>query len=166
MTYSLDFRQKVFEQKAKHDLTFEQTSERFGIGIATLFRWQKKLIPCVMRNKPSTKIDDCQLLEDVKNYPDDYQWERAERFGVTQRAIGLALKRLGISYKKKHCTIPRPTTRHVSTSNRKYAGMKRKEKPVFMSMKVALLKICPAPMVIPNAVIAVLAGMIGIRREE
>ena len=55
MTYSLDFRQKVFEQKAKHNLTFEQASERFGIGIATLFRWQKKLIPCVMRNKPSTK---------------------------------------------------------------------------------------------------------------
>ena len=104
MTYSLDFRQKVFEQKAKHDLTFEQTSERFGIGIATLFRWQKKLVPCVMRNKPSTKIDDCQLLEDVKNYPDDYQWERAERFGVTQRAIGLALKRLGISYKKNTAT--------------------------------------------------------------
>ena len=100
MTYSLDFRQKVFEQKAKHDLTFEQTSERFGIGIATLFRWQKKLIPCKTRNRSATKINDDQLLEDVKNHPDDYQWERAERFAVTQRAIGLALKRLGISYKK------------------------------------------------------------------
>tara|TARA_B100000519_G_C13954187_1_gene302158 strand:- start:21 stop:155 length:135 start_codon:yes stop_codon:yes gene_type:complete len=44
--------------------------------------------------------------------------------------------------------------------------MKRKEEPLFMSMKVVLLKICLAPMVIPNVVIAVLARMIGIRREE
>jgi len=56
--------------------------------------------------------------------------------------------------------------RHVSTSNKKYARMKSKEKPLFMSMKVVLLKRHPAPMVIPNAVIAVLARMIGIRREE
>ena len=43
--------------QAKHDLTFEQTSERFGIGIATLFRRQKKLIPCKTRNRSATKIN-------------------------------------------------------------------------------------------------------------
>ena len=56
--------------------------------------------------------------------------------------------------------------RHVSTSNKKYARMKSKEKPLFMTMKVVLQQKHPTPMVIPNVVIAVLARMIGIRREE
>ena len=100
MTYSLDFRQKVFELKIKNGLTFAQTSEQFDIGIATLFRWKKNWNPCQTRHKPATKINSGKLIEDVKNHPDDYQWERAKRFGVTQRAIGLALKRLDITYKK------------------------------------------------------------------
>ena len=57
MTYSLDFRQKVFTYKAKKELTFEQTSEHFDIGIRTLFRWQSNIEPCSTRNKPATKID-------------------------------------------------------------------------------------------------------------
>ena len=120
MTYSLDFRQKIFKHKAKHGLTFAQTSERFDIGIATLFRWQKRLTPCQTRNKPTIKIDEDQRLEDVQKYPDDYQWERAQRFGVTQRAIGLAFKRLGISYNKKHYSIQRPAKKNVSTSSTKF----------------------------------------------
>ena len=104
MTYSLEFRQKVFSHKAKKGLTFAETSERFDIGIATLFRWQKNLIPCKGRNKPATKISSDKLREDVEKHPDDYQWERAKRFGVTQRVIGLALKRQGISYKKNSNT--------------------------------------------------------------
>ncbi|MDP8052882.1 IS630 transposase-related protein [Pasteurella atlantica] len=100
MSYSLDFRRKVFEIKAKKGLTFEETSQYFNIGIRTLFRWKKKIEPCTTRNKPATKIDMDALLKDVELYPDAYQYERAERFGVTQRAIGFALKRLGISHKK------------------------------------------------------------------
>jgi hypothetical protein len=33
-------------------------------------------------------------------YPDDYQHERAVRFNCSQRAIGIALKRIGITQKK------------------------------------------------------------------
>ncbi|MDE9545722.1 IS630 transposase-related protein, partial [Xenorhabdus bovienii] len=40
------------------------------------------------------------LIADVKNYPDDYQWERAKRLGVSQSAIHYALKRLKITVKK------------------------------------------------------------------
>ncbi|WP_198243707.1 IS630 transposase-related protein [methane-oxidizing endosymbiont of Gigantopelta aegis] len=100
MTYPLKFRQKVFAVKEKYGLTFEQTSERFDVPIRTLFRWQKKLEPCLTRNKPATKIDMEALKKDVERYPDDYQWERAKRFNVSQRAIGYALKRLGFSNKK------------------------------------------------------------------
>ena len=40
------------------------------------------------------------LAEDVKTYPDAYQYERANRLGVSSSGIGHALKRLGVSYKK------------------------------------------------------------------
>ena len=40
------------------------------------------------------------LKEDVKKYPDLYQYERAEKFKVSQNCIHKALKRLGVSYKK------------------------------------------------------------------
>ena len=38
-------------------------------------------------------------MEDVKNNPDDYQWERALCFNVTQPSIKKTLKRLNVSYK-------------------------------------------------------------------
>lgn len=39
--------------------------------------------------------------KDVEEHPDDYQWERAKRFKVSQSGINTALKRLRISNKKK-----------------------------------------------------------------
>ena len=40
------------------------------------------------------------LAQDVESRPDDYQRDRARRLGVGDRAIGYALQRLAISYKK------------------------------------------------------------------
>ena len=40
------------------------------------------------------------LEQDEKEYTDAYQYERASRLGVCQRAIGYALERLKVSYKK------------------------------------------------------------------
>ena len=100
MTYSLRFRQKVFSTKEKFHLTFEQTSQRFDIPIRTLFRWQRKMAPCMTRNKPATKLDMTQLAKDVAMTPDAYQWERAKRLGVAESPIGYGLPRLKISYKK------------------------------------------------------------------
>jgi transposase len=98
--YSLDFRKRMFAIKEKEGLTFLEVSKRFGVGIRTLFAWQNKIEPCITRNKPATKIDMEALATDIKKHPDSYQWERAGRFGVSQRGIGYALKRLRISYKK------------------------------------------------------------------
>ena len=104
MAYSLDFRQRVFAYKEKHQLTFEQTSKHFGINIATLFRWQKRLEPCTTRNRPATKVDMDALIKDIEAFPDDYQWERAKRLNVTQPGIHYALKRLKIRFKKNSKT--------------------------------------------------------------
>jgi transposase len=86
--------------KEEEDLTFEATSRRFGIGIRTLFRWQRRIKPVMKRNKPATKIDMDALRKDVQENPDSYQYERAKRFGVSQTCIFFALRRLGVSYKK------------------------------------------------------------------
>ncbi|WP_237387835.1 IS630 transposase-related protein [Xenorhabdus sp. Sc-CR9] len=100
MGYSLDFRKRVLAYKDKHSLTFEQTRDHFEVSIRTLFRWGNKIEPCTTRDKPPTKISDETLIADVRDYPDDYQWERAKRLGVSQSAIHYALKRLKITFKK------------------------------------------------------------------
>jgi hypothetical protein len=52
------------------------------------------------------------LAGDVENTSDAYQYERAAaRLGVSQRAIGDALTRLNVSY-KKHCRIRKRTKTH------------------------------------------------------
>ena len=100
MSYSLDFRLHVLAVKAAEDLTFKEASSRFEIGIASLVRWSKNPRPKSKRNKPATKIDMDALKKDIEEYPDAYQYERAQRFGVTTTGIWHALKRLKVTYKK------------------------------------------------------------------
>ena len=116
MTYSLDFRKKALLIKEKENLTFEQTAERFGIGIASLVRWSNRLEPKLTRNKPATKIDMDALAKDVEMYPNAYQYERAQRFNVSQRGICDALKRLKAN-KRKTTTKPRTKTKNDAKSN-------------------------------------------------
>ena len=100
MSYSLDFRQRVFKLKTSRSLTYRETSELFGLNIRTLFRWKKNMQPKGTRNKPATKVDMEALKQDVIHNPDRYQYERAQDLGVSKSAIFYALKRLGMSYKK------------------------------------------------------------------
>jgi transposase len=117
MTYSTDFRCKVLTIKEQENLSYEETAQRFKIGIASLTRWNAKLEPQLTRNKPATKIDMEVLAKDVETYPDAYQYERAKRLGVSQRGIGLALKRLKISYKKNAVTSKGQRRRTATLSN-------------------------------------------------
>lgn len=100
MSYSLDFRKKVLQVREEENLSLEEVSKRFKVGVATVFRWTKSLEPCLKRTKPATKINMEALKYDIETYPDSYQYERAERFGVTQMGIWHALKRLNVTYKK------------------------------------------------------------------
>lgn len=100
MAYSLDFRKRVMRIKEERNLTFEKTSEQFSVSMRTLFNWCNRIEPKTTRNKPAVKIDMGRLAEDVKKYPDDFQYERAERFDVSPNGILYALRRLGVSYKK------------------------------------------------------------------
>ena len=100
MTYSSDFRRKVLSVREKEGLTIAEVASRFSVGIASVVRWLKSPEPRRTRNKPATKIDMQALAQDVMDHPDDYQYERAERFGVSVQGINYALRRLGVSYKK------------------------------------------------------------------
>ena len=100
MTYSHDFRRKVLSVREKEGLTIAEVAARFDVGIASVVRWVKRIEPCRTRHKPATKIDRIALARDVREYPDAYQSERAHRLGVSEKGIGHALRRMGISYKK------------------------------------------------------------------
>ncbi len=118
MTYSLDFRRKVLSIREKEKLTIAEVAARFGVGIASVTRWLKVLEPQKTRNKPATRINTQALLDDVRAFPDAYQYERAERLGVSQQGIAHALKRLGVTYKKKP-SAPKSERRRTAEIPRK-----------------------------------------------
>lgn len=99
MSYPLKFRLHILGVREKEGLTLAETAARFKVGISSLTRWLRRPEP-----RPSGprrgKIDMKALAQDIELYPDAYQFERAERFGVCQKAIWQALRRLGVTYKK------------------------------------------------------------------
>ena len=100
MTYPLKFRRHVLSVRENEGLTFAETSQRFSVGIASLTRWAKTPEPKAKREGRPRKVDLEKLAQDVKDHPDSYQYERAARFGVMQKAIWNGLRALGVTYKK------------------------------------------------------------------
>lgn len=100
MTYPISFRKHVLAVREREGLTYAQTAERFSVGEASLVRWSKSLEPKPYQRRNGLKIDLDALARDVREHPDAYQYERAERFGVTQKAIWQALRKLRVTYKK------------------------------------------------------------------
>ena len=98
--YSLQIRKKIIGIKEKEGLSYVKVAKRFGMSPTTVFKWSKTMKPKKGRRKPATKIDMKALKKDVKENPELYQYERAEKFRVSKSSIGYALKRLGVSYKK------------------------------------------------------------------
>ena len=100
MAYSKHFRKKVLKYRRDKDATIEETAKYFHIGTASIVRWVHKPEPQKTRYRKPTKIPDDVLRKDVEQYPDSYQYERAQRLGVSESGIFNALKRLKITYKK------------------------------------------------------------------
>ena len=108
--YSVDFRKKVLSIRTEEQLSIRAVAARFKLSRDTVFRWTKTLEPKTLRIKPATKIDSERLKRDVEAYPDSYHYERAKRLGVSCSGIQYALKRLGVTYKKK-CPAPESGSR-------------------------------------------------------
>lgn len=109
MTYPSKFRHHVLTVKKQENLSYAEAALRFHVGIASLVRWAKNPEPAKGRNKPATKIDRQRLEEDVNRYPDAYLYERATRLGVSANGVYYALKRLGITFKKRPSSTRRLT---------------------------------------------------------
>ena len=105
MTYSADFRERVLTIQREEKLTYHETADRFRVGIATLIRWNGGFEPKNTRHRRPSKIHDELLRQDTVQYPDSFQYERAERLGVSRRGVCSALNRLGLTRKKK---LPAP----------------------------------------------------------
>lgn len=100
MTYSRDFRSKVLAVREQEKLSMAKIAKRFGIALTSVMRWSNNIESIKKRNKPATKIDMEALKRDITQYPDAYQYERAQRLSVSEGCVFHALKRLGITYKK------------------------------------------------------------------
>ena len=101
MTYPAKFRKQVQSLRKRDNLTLAETAERFGVGVASVARWEKNPEPAKTRNKPATKIDMQALAKDLEENPDSFLHERAEKFSVSKSGIFSAVKRLGFTRKKK-----------------------------------------------------------------
>ena len=99
MTYSIDYRKQVLSSIAD-GMTIREAANFYQLSTSSIHSWQQSLVPKTTRNKAPTKIPDDALIEDVKKYPDDYNYERAHRLNCSKTGIFNALKRLGISQKK------------------------------------------------------------------
>jgi len=112
MTYPLRFREKVLAVKEQYGLTYEETAKRFCIGKDSLTRWKNNIEPKATKNRPCIKVDMEKLKKDVEEHPDGYMYERAERLSVSSSGIYFALRRLGMSFKKRPSNTRKQTPRN------------------------------------------------------
>ena len=85
MTYSLDLRERILSLRLREGMSYTKLSKLFGINRQTIFRWTKRdnLSPSKNRKKECTKINMKLLVKDIKERPDAYNYERAERLDVS-----------------------------------------------------------------------------------
>ena len=117
MAYDRVLRERAVFYREKHSQ--KETCEAFGISASALKEWQKKYKETgSLENKPLErkwrKIDPEKLKADVQAHPDDFNNERAERFGCSGEAIRQALEKLKITRKKKLS----PTAKNQKKSGR------------------------------------------------
>ena len=79
---------------------FAEASVFYDISPTTIQKWKKRLHSKTTRYIKPYKIEDEALAQDVKDHPDDYHYERAQRFDCSPTGISKALKRIGVSKKK------------------------------------------------------------------
>ena len=100
MSYPIHFRKKILA-KLEEGQSIRAVAQHFEINKNTIVEWKKRIEIKRTRPRKPSKVDDDALRADVEQYPDDYQYERAARFGCGTSTIGDALKRLNITVKKR-----------------------------------------------------------------
>lgn len=96
--YSLHFINKILKQRKI--LSIQKLADKYSLSTRRIQNCLQGKLPTGKRNKSNTKLNIDLLLEDVKRYPDAYQYERAECLGVSEACVWSNLKKLKITYKK------------------------------------------------------------------
>ena len=105
MSYSTDYRKRTIEyRQAGH--TLEETHQVFKVSKTTIREWEKRLKETGNLEKDELhrsfrKIDPEKLKAYVAEHPDAYQSEMAEAFECSESGIRDALKRCGLTRKKR-----------------------------------------------------------------
>jgi transposase len=109
MAYDKVFRKRVIEYKdAGH--TFKEVEEAFGVDSKRYYSWKKQLeqTGSLESKKPKErcgKINKEELLRLLKEHPDWYLREFAEKLNVCLQSIDKMLKKIGVTRKKKRLLI-------------------------------------------------------------
>ena len=105
MAYEKKYRQRVLKYlEAGH--TQQATAETFGVSTATIKEWKKRIqtgegLNVRDRQRRPKKIDPEKLRDYVLANPDAYISEIASEFGCVRSAVQKALKKSGITRKKR-----------------------------------------------------------------
>ena len=100
MGYSTDFKEKVLEIMIRDKMSVRKAALYFDVCTRSTQQWKKSTVAKpIPGRKP--KISTEEINADVEKYPDDYQYERAERFGVSTHAVFNALHAAKITRKKR-----------------------------------------------------------------
>lgn len=118
MAYSLDFRKQCL-RLLKEGNSYSKVSHLLKVSRKTLKEWQEReekgdLAANYPKRRGAYTIDEEKLVMHLNENPDAYLYELAELLDASVQGVSHALKRLGISRKKR-----RPNTVSVMKQNEK-----------------------------------------------
>ncbi len=105
MSYPIKYRERVLEYRGEGH-TLEEAHKVFKVSVSTIRSWEQQMqkeghLEKKKLNRTHRKIDPEVLKDYILKHPDSYQREIAEKFGCATSAVGKALKKLGITRKKR-----------------------------------------------------------------
>ena len=105
MSYSLDFKMRAIAYKDEGH-SFRELTDAFRIPSSTYYLWkgqlEKGVIGVKVKQTRRRKINPEELIRFVDEKPDAYLREIAEKFGCSITSVHTRLKKLKITYKKRH----------------------------------------------------------------
>lgn len=113
MAYSEDMRKRALELIASGKSVAE-ISRLLNVSVSSLIRWQHRqkegrLGAWYPKTRGSYKVDEEKLKAYVAEHPDAYLYEIAEAIGSKTTTVDYALRRLGITRKKRPRNIANET---------------------------------------------------------
>ncbi|SNB82490.1 Transposase [Kingella negevensis] len=105
MAYSIDLREKALNCYKRCN-NASKVAKTYGISRNTLYLWikleeQTGSLKHQVKGQNATKLDTQALKQYIEKNPDAYLYEMAEMFSCSTSTIFYALKKLGITRKKK-----------------------------------------------------------------